>query len=66
MMVLGIHHCGLWIYSNSVFHQLDQELSAQYRLAPLHITLHQYTSFHFPFGRQLFSQIYAFVHILFQ
>lgn len=37
-MVLGIHCCGLWIQSiDSIFHQLDQELSAQYWLALFHL-----------------------------
>lgn len=42
----------LWFVDiiDSVFHQLDQELSAQYRLAPFHITHYHYSSFHFPFG----------------
>lgn len=37
LMVLGIHRCGLWILSiDSIFHQLDRELSAQYQLARFH------------------------------
>lgn len=37
LMVLGIHCCGLWILSiDSIFRQLDRELSAQYQLARFH------------------------------